>query len=206
MAYSLVKPNLSFSTANEIDSVCLSLKSRRSVITVTHPFRIVDTDHRCLLKKAIQWNKCSRNINKKNPKNLYAVVSWIEINARGKIRDYLEHHCWRRFRSEKSEKALFCDGVPNSPSKTNDLVQRDTEGGWNLLGFIGPTQAGLFWVSSYTHKISSYTHFCPSQPWRVLEEKTLFLLPLAKANKIVVTIFYKLFFYNLVKLYIDLVK
>lgn len=45
------KKNLCFSSANQIDSVRLSLKSRRRVIAVPHPLGVVDTDHRRLSRK-----------------------------------------------------------------------------------------------------------------------------------------------------------
>uniref|UniRef100_A0A7C9EU53 Uncharacterized protein n=1 Tax=Opuntia streptacantha TaxID=393608 RepID=A0A7C9EU53_OPUST len=44
----ILRIRLSFSTAYEIDSICLSLKPICGVIPIAHPFRIVDADHRRL--------------------------------------------------------------------------------------------------------------------------------------------------------------
>jgi len=48
--------HLGFGTANKIDGVRLGLKSRRSVISITHPFRIVNTDHGGLLFRTQKRN------------------------------------------------------------------------------------------------------------------------------------------------------
>jgi hypothetical protein len=45
---------LSLSTADEVDRIGLRLESRRSIISISHPFRIVQADNCCLHQREEQ--------------------------------------------------------------------------------------------------------------------------------------------------------
>lgn len=51
--------DLSFSTADEIDGIGLGLESGGRVVTIPHPLRIVDADHRSLSTKQISFKLSS---------------------------------------------------------------------------------------------------------------------------------------------------